>query len=218
MLGSSRLRGANVAIDEQLIALPRDRAAALAGVSERRLDYWAARGLVTPMVDGRLQPRTPVRLYDFVALMSLLVVSELRGKASLQEIRKVVGILRDRGFERPLTEFGYAVVSKRIYIQWADGSWAQGLRPDEQIIPKVVPLEAFRARIRSAADRDPATVGRIESHPRVRQSKPVIAGTRVPVDTVRRYLEHGKTEADVLEAFPVLRPEDVRTVRKAMAS
>lgn len=43
--------------------------------------------------------------------------------------------------------------------------------------------------------------------------KPLLAGTRVPVETVRRYLAAGRSVDDILEGFPILTVDDVEAVR-----
>jgi uncharacterized protein (DUF433 family) len=40
--------------------------------------------------------------------------------------------------------------------------------------------------------------------------KPVIRGTRITVELVLRSLSEGATETDLLEAYPHLKPEDIR--------
>ena len=40
--------------------------------------------------------------------------------------------------------------------------------------------------------------------------KPVIRGTRIPVEIILRKLGEGATEADLLDAYPRLTPEDIR--------
>jgi uncharacterized protein (DUF433 family) len=51
---------------------------------------------------------------------------------------------------------------------------------------------------------------RIEINPEVMHGKPVIRGTRVPVELLLRKLAEGATIADLLDAHPRLRPEDIR--------
>ncbi|MGQ9684264.1 MAG: DUF433 domain-containing protein [Anaerolineae bacterium] len=53
---------------------------------------------------------------------------------------------------------------------------------------------------------------RIEINPAVMLGKPVIRGTRVPVELVLRKLSEGATEADLLDAYPRLQPEDIKAV------
>lgn len=51
---------------------------------------------------------------------------------------------------------------------------------------------------------------RIEVDPTVMMGKPVIRGTRIPVELIVRKLSEGATETDLLDAYPRLVKEDVR--------
>ena len=55
-----------------------------------------------------------------------------------------------------------------------------------------------------------ATNGRIEINPKIMMGKPVIRGTRIPVELVLRKLGEGASEADLLDAYPDLTFEDIR--------
>lgn len=54
------------------------------------------------------------------------------------------------------------------------------------------------------------TTDRIEINPNVMMGKPVIRGTRVPVELLIRKLAEGATESDLLDAYPRLTLEDIR--------
>lgn len=51
---------------------------------------------------------------------------------------------------------------------------------------------------------------RVEINAAVMVGKPVIRGTRIPVELILRKLSEGATEADLLDAYPRLTPEDIR--------
>lgn len=51
---------------------------------------------------------------------------------------------------------------------------------------------------------------RIEINPSIMLGKPVIRGTRIPVELILRKLSEGATEADLLQAYPRLSNTDVR--------
>ncbi len=51
---------------------------------------------------------------------------------------------------------------------------------------------------------------RIEVNPRVMLGKPVIRGTRIPVELVLRKLSEGASEADLIDAYPHLTREDIQ--------
>ena len=51
---------------------------------------------------------------------------------------------------------------------------------------------------------------RIEVNPEVVLGKPVIRGTRIPVELILRKLSEGATEADLLDAYPRLTVDDIK--------
>jgi uncharacterized protein (DUF433 family) len=51
---------------------------------------------------------------------------------------------------------------------------------------------------------------RIEINPAVMVGKPVIRGTRIPVELVVRLLGQGISEAEILRQYPRLESEDIR--------
>ena len=51
---------------------------------------------------------------------------------------------------------------------------------------------------------------RIEINPKVMMGKPVIRGTRIPVELILRKISEGASEADLLEAYPKLTHEDIQ--------
>jgi uncharacterized protein (DUF433 family) len=53
---------------------------------------------------------------------------------------------------------------------------------------------------------------RITLDPEIRSGKPVIRGTRITVSDILEYLAGGMSEAEILEDFPDLQPEDIRAV------
>jgi len=53
-------------------------------------------------------------------------------------------------------------------------------------------------------------VDRVETNPDVMLGKPVIRGTRIPVELILRKLSEGADEAELLDAYPRLTPDDIR--------
>lgn len=51
---------------------------------------------------------------------------------------------------------------------------------------------------------------RIEMNPNVMLGKPVIRGTRVPVELILRRISEGAAEDDLLASYPHLTREDIR--------
>jgi uncharacterized protein (DUF433 family) len=53
---------------------------------------------------------------------------------------------------------------------------------------------------------------RIEINPKVMLRKPVIRGTRIPVELILRKPGEGATETDLLDAYPSLTKADIQAV------
>lgn len=51
---------------------------------------------------------------------------------------------------------------------------------------------------------------RIEINPEIMLGKPVIRGTRIPVELLLRKLAEGATTEELLDAYPRLAPEDIK--------
>jgi len=50
---------------------------------------------------------------------------------------------------------------------------------------------------------------RIEVNPKIMMGKPVIRGTRIPVELILRKCSEGATPEDLLDAYPRLEVEDI---------
>ena len=61
------------------------------------------------------------------------------------------------------------------------------------------------------------TTDRIEFNPAVLQGKPVVRGTRIPVEGILRKLSEGATETDLLDAYPRLTRDDIQAVLRYAA-
>lgn len=216
MSKATRKRSARAtSVDQAHMMLTRAKVARLADVSERRVDYWARTGLLSATVDEKVNGGQRVRLLDFTDAMTVLVLASLRERVSLQHIRQIVSYLRDLNYQ--VTEVRFAIAGDQVHFQTPDGIWSGVRDPEQIVLHDVLNLEPLRQSLFAAAHRARETVGQIERRRGALGSKPVLAGTRIPVRTVQTYLEHGSTIDEILEAYPSLQREDVEAVR-ALAS
>jgi uncharacterized protein (DUF433 family) len=61
------------------------------------------------------------------------------------------------------------------------------------------------------------TIDRIELNSAVLGGKPVVRGTRIPVEDILRKLADGATEADLLDAYPRLTRDDIQAALRYAA-
>lgn len=57
---------------------------------------------------------------------------------------------------------------------------------------------------------DEKLLERISVNPQVMVGKPVIRGTRIPVELIVRMLAQGIPESEILQEYPRLQPDDIR--------
>ena len=75
-------------------------------------------------------------------------------------------------------------------------------------LPAIMVAEVTRGMAREVRiDQD-----RISQHPDVMVGKPVVAGTRIPVDLVLGYLAHNPDLNELFASYPELTVEDVKAV------
>ncbi len=60
------------------------------------------------------------------------------------------------------------------------------------------------------------TTERIEINPEVMMGKPVTREPRITVELILRKLTEGATEAELLEDYPHLKPEDIRAAQHVL--
>ncbi|MBB4194861.1 DUF433 domain-containing protein [Rhizobium aethiopicum] len=184
----------------------------LTGVTVRQLKHWDKTGFFAPSLayDDRSQAYS--RLYSFRDLLSLKILNSLRNdaKVPLPHLRAVKDKLEHLGedlwskttlyvlnrrviFDNPITEAKEEVLS------------GQGVL---QIPLKVITGDMNRA-VEKMRERDKSLFGRIESKRGIANSKPVVAGTRIPVASVKAFADAGYTVEEIIKEYPTLTPEDI---------
>jgi DNA-binding transcriptional MerR regulator len=192
------------------------RLADLAGVTTRRLRYWEETGLISPRVAEAGRGQRLVRMYDYTDALTVLILANLRKSASLHQIRAIVAHLRDRKFQVPEVKFALAG-ENRVFFQTPSGEWEDVRDAHQIVIHETLDLRPLRARLQRASDRDESVIGKTEKRRGALGSKPLVAGTRVPVEAVQRYLARGASDERILSAYPSLTPDDVSAVRALSA-
>jgi DNA-binding transcriptional MerR regulator len=203
---------------DAFLGVPFADAARIAEVTKRKLWYWDQTNLVRPGIRGAPGPRTTVRLYSFNDLVALFVTARLRQRGfSLQHIRKVARYLQDAGYEAPLAELTFATYGREIYFQHDDGSWEGDASRAQLVIRETLVLDEIRKLIRSRVARPAEAYGKVERTRGRVGRKPLFAGTRIPVATIRRRVVRGATDKQILAAYPDLTAADIAFVRAEIA-
>ncbi len=199
--------------DEDRLAFTRQRVAQLAGVDLATLDRWDRSQLVGATHRGHVLEGRQVRLYRYGDLLDALIIADLmaRDGVSKRYVREIVEHVRKLDYR--MGELHWGIAGSRVHFQAPDGEWEDGER-SQFVAVEVLDLKPLRERIRRGSRREEGTAGQFERRRGALGNKPVIAGTRVPVATVERYLSQGFSTERILHSFPTLTKVDVEAVRR----
>jgi DNA-binding transcriptional MerR regulator len=189
----------------------------LTGITVRQLRYWDATRFFVPSLADENRRQTYSRVYTFRDLVCLKVLNTIRNesKVPLQHLREVKEKLQHLGEDLWARTTLYLLNRRVVFLN------PETDRPEEvvsgqgilQIPLKVVRSDMERA-VRSLRQRDATTIGKISQHRGLAGNKPVIAGTRIPIKSIKAFSEAGYSVAQIREQYPILADADIRAALK----
>jgi Uncharacterized conserved protein len=188
-----------------------DQASRLTGVSRRQLTSWDRDGFFSPSVsyaDGGAF----TRLYSFRDLLSLKVLNQLRNdtRVSMDHLREVKNELSHLGEDMWIRSTLY-LLGKRVVVERDDETRHEAGTGQEVFqIPLRVIVGGMRDRIREMNKRGSDEVGHVERSRGIVGNKAVIAGTRIPVSTIKEFADAGYSVEQIMREYPTLEKEDVK--------
>ncbi len=201
--------------DDEIIGVPLATAARVAHVSEDRLRSWERLELVRPAYRHQVHARKVIRIYNLPDLTAMLLIRKLEERGF--SLRKIAGFVKrlEQHYERPLAELTWATSGDELVITDDNDITFGDQLDDHTRIRETLPLAELRADVRRRLDmpRSEGEVGHIERRRGVQGNRPVFKGTRIPVATVRAYINDGATDREILEAFPTLAAGDIAAAR-----
>lgn len=187
------------------------QAARLTGVSLRQLRYWAGDGFFAPSLTT--PDHKHLDLYSFRDLVSLKVLNQLRNKEAipLQELRQTKKKLSDLG-ERLWGETTLYVFGNRVVFHNPATGRLEEAATGQGVLK--IPLKIMTGNVQKAVNamrqRRPELIGQIERKRGVVQYQPIIAGTRIPVASVRAFAEAGFSPEAIRKQYPSLTIDDIK--------
>ncbi|MEE4209317.1 MAG: DUF433 domain-containing protein [Parvularcula sp.] len=193
-----------------ITAFTEDQVSRLTGTSVWQLRYWDRTDFFCPEYGYEERGAPLSRIYSYLDLVSLKVISRLREKVPLQRLRLV---------KEKLSQFTPDLW--RGLTLWVDGRDVAFVHPHtgqpEQILtgqkiiefPLRETVDDVDSGVQDLFRRDKSTVGRVKQQRRVMHNRPVIAGTRIPVSAIRAFYHAGYTADQILEEYPSLTSQDV---------
>jgi uncharacterized protein (DUF433 family) len=192
-------------------AFTEDQASRLTGVSLRQLRSWASEDFFVPGLAMRGEGEPSIRLYSFRDLVCLKIIGQLRNevRVTLAHLREVKERLSHLG-EDMWAKTTLYVLNRRIVFDNPETGIKEDAGNGQGVlqIPLRVVASDMRDAIAALRRRDAQSVGKIDTK-RTGRNNPVVAGTRIPIRTIRAFAEAGYTVDQIIAEYPSLTTSDV---------
>jgi len=193
-------------------AFSAEQAERLTGLSSAQLREWDAAGFFQPSYAAENRRSPYSRIYSFEDLVGLRVLSILRNthRVSLQHLKAVAHKLAHYA-PQPWSELTLYVLNKEVHFRNPSDGLVQGAVSGQLAVPVPISsvVEDVKARAEKLRERNKDTVGQVERHRFVVHNEAVVAGTRIPLSTVRSFADAGYSIEEILREYPSLTREDV---------
>lgn len=194
-------------------AFSEDQAERLSGVSKSQLRYWDRTDFFKPAFANENRRVAFSRIYSFKDITSLRVLNILRNQYSvpLQHLRKVASELS--GFsDAKWTAVEMFVFNRRVVFV------EPGSRQHREIVSRqyVIGLPLNMVVLDTKRDiehlqvRDDTSIGKVTRARYVSHNAWVVAGTRIPVATIKRFAEDGFSLEQIMQEYPTLTETDIK--------
>ena len=200
--------------DAVVLALSAEHIESLTGLSARQLAYWDGTGFFKPeyAADNRRSPHS--RVYSFRDAVGLRTISVLLNayNVSLPHLKDVAKKLSAHS-SRPWSDLKLRVWKRRVQFDEPEtGTVRDVLNGQYVLLPIIDVIEDVERGVADLKARRSEDVGEFERHRYVSHNNLVVAGTRIPVQTIIDYIEAGYTPDQIIQEYPTLTKEDVKAV------
>lgn len=188
----------------------------LTGLSVGQLRAWDREKLYSPSLAEDNRRLAYSRVYSFRDIVSLRVIASLKNDhdVSTQHLKKVATKLGHLGKD-VWAETKLYVLNKRVVFEEPRGRGRQEVVSGQGVfeIPLRVATADAEKDVANVFGRDTSKVGQIDASRFVMNGDPVVAGTRIPVSTIKSYLDLGLPDERILADYPQLKSDDIRAAR-----
>lgn len=195
-----------------IAAFSEDHVVRLTGLTHGQLRSWDRAGFFRPRYAYQDRHVPYSRVYSFQDVVGLRTIAVLmkQYRISLQKLRKVAEELIRRGYDH-WSEVKLYVLKGQVHFRQPNSDDIEGVWTGQfAMVPIIDVINDVETRIKELRKRDSSQVGHVERHRYVARNSSVIAGTRIPTATIRRFKEAGYTVDQILRQYPTLTPEDVQ--------
>ncbi|MGH2615119.1 MAG: DUF433 domain-containing protein, partial [Thermomicrobiales bacterium] len=181
------------------------------GLSVPQLQRWDRTGFLHPSLADPNRRRPGSRIYVKSDVLTLAAIARMRAAGvPMRQIEPVLPLLapdREEHGEWPARAFHIA--ANRVYLSQDEATEAANRAG--QVRPVTIDLASVAVDVDEAIARLPEClpeeIGQVMRRRAIMSGVPIIAGTRIPTETIAWFHDNGYTLDWVLENYPRLTPE-----------
>jgi uncharacterized protein (DUF433 family) len=203
--------------DVIILAFSEDHVEQLTRISKTQLRYWDQTGFFKPAFANENRRVAFSRIYSFKDVASLRVLNILRNKYSvpLQHLRKVAQDLPSMSDAKWLSTKLFVRNRVVVFVEPGTKQFREIVTKQYVMAPSLdVVVSDTKRDVEKLNKRNDANVGRVSRTRNVRHNAWVIAGTRIPVATIKRFAEDGYSVDQIRQEYPSLTEVDIKAAIK----
>jgi uncharacterized protein (DUF433 family) len=203
--------------DVIILAFSEDHVEKLTRISKTQLRYWDQTGFFKPAFANENRRVAFSRIYSFKDVASLRVLNILRNKYSvpLQHLRKVAQDLPCMSDAKWLSTKLFVRNRVVVFVEPDTKQFREIVTKQYVMGPSLdVVVSDTKRDVEKLNKRNDANLGRVSRTRNVRHNAWVIAGTRIPVATIKRFAEDGYSVDQIRQEYPSLTEVDIKAAIK----
>lgn len=196
-----------------LIAFDIEAVARVTGLTVRMLLRWDRTGFFHPWKADPNRRRPGSRIYSRDDVVALGFIARLReAGVPLGQIKPILHLLAPNENRQWPARIIHLAGNRLLFLS-QDEATASANQSGQKVEPTTIDLALVLTDIEEAIERlrerRPEEIGQVVRRRGVMRGVPIIAGTRIPTETIAWFHDNGYSLADILENFPRLTPKDV---------
>jgi uncharacterized protein (DUF433 family)/DNA-binding transcriptional MerR regulator len=196
-----------------VMAFTEEQVARLTGITVDQLRHWDKIKFFVPSLAYENRREAFARLYSFRDVVCLKVLNKLRNESqvSMQHLRSVKQKLAHLGDDLWAKTTLY-VLNKKVVFHNPESNTKEEVLSGQGVLQ--IPLEVVAGNMSEAVAkmraRDESAVGKIDTYRGKKKVRPVVSGTRIPVEAIKEFWEAGYTVDQIRKEYPTLTTEDIK--------
>ncbi len=202
--------------DSTIAALSEDHIVRITGLSKGQLRAWDKLGFFEPNYAYSDRSKAYSRIYSFKDAVGLRAISVLKKQhnVSQQHLVKVAKLLSKKGFSH-WSDVKLFVIKRKVHFQHPSSNKVEGVEDGQFAMLEVIKvIDDVLEKVSILKMRQPNQIGKIDRNKFVARNSWVVSGTRIPTATIRRYIDAGFNEDQIIEEYPALTYDDIRAAVK----